>query len=95
MPTLLDCQRGIVTKDFRVVSQELGDAILKGREDSRARNNVIEKFQSFNFFFGIKLRVLVLRHRDNSSSTLRYTYMYRHEKGSESSNINEVIRSLN
>ena len=45
MPTLLDCQSGTVTKHFRVDSQEFGDANLKGREDSRARNNVIEKFQ--------------------------------------------------
>ena len=30
----------------------------------------------FHFFFGIKLGVLVLRHTDNSSSTLRYTHMY-------------------
>ena len=57
----------------RAVSQELQDAILKGRVDSRTRSNVIylqTRMQSFNFFFGIQLRVLVLRHRDNSSSTL-------------------------
>ena len=29
-----------------------------------------------NFFFGMQLGVLVLRHTDKSSSTLRYTHMY-------------------
>ena len=60
-------------------SQELRDAILKGRVDSSARSQVIDvqtQMQNFNFFFGIQLGVLVLRYRDNSSSTLRYTYMY-------------------
>ena len=78
MAKLLDCQRGIVTKHFRVVSQELRDAFLKGRVDSRARSNVIDvqtQMQSFNFFLGIKLGVLIFRHTDNSSSTLRYTHM--------------------
>ena len=59
--------------DNRAVSQELRDAILKGRVDSRARSNVVyvqTRMQSFNFFFGIQLGVLVLRHRDNLSSTL-------------------------
>ena len=76
-PKLLDCQRGIATKQFRVVSQEMQDAILKGRVDSRARSHVIDvqtQMQSFNFFYGIKLGVLVFRHTDNSSSTLRYTH---------------------
>ena len=61
------------------VSQELLDAVLKGRVDSRARSQVIDvqtQMQSFNFFFGIQLEVLVLSHTDNSSSTLRYTQMH-------------------
>ena len=77
MPSLLDCQRGIVTKHFRVVSQELWDAILKGRVDSRAQSHVIDaqtQIQSFNFCCEIKLGVLVLRHTENSSSTLRYIH---------------------
>ena len=51
--------------DNRAVSQELRDAVLKGRVDSRARSQVIDvqtQMQSFNFFFGIQLGVLVLRH---------------------------------
>ena len=55
------------------------DAILKGRVDLRARSQVIDvqtQMQSFNFFFGMQLGVLVLRHADKSSSTLRYTHMY-------------------
>ena len=59
-------------------SQELRDAILKGRVDSSARSQVIDvqtQMQSFSFFFGIQLGVLVLGYTDNSSSTLRYTYM--------------------
>ena len=81
MPSLLDCQRGIVTKHFRVVSQELWDAILKGRVDSRAQSHVIDaqtQIQSFNFCCEIKLGVLVLRHTENSSSTLRHTHTHVH-----------------
>ena len=77
MPKLLDCQRGIVTKNFRVVSQELWDVILKERVDSRAQSHVIDaqtQMQSFNFCCEIKLGVLVLRHTENSSSTLRYIH---------------------
>ena len=51
--------------DNWAVSQELRDAVLKGRVDSRARSQVIDvqtQMQSFNFFFGIQLGVLVLRH---------------------------------
>ena len=48
------------------VSQELFDAVLKGRVDSRARSQVLDiqtQMQIFNFFFfGIQLGVLVLRH---------------------------------
>ena len=52
--------------DNRAASQELRDAVLKGRVDSRARSQVIDvqtQMQSFNFFSGVKLRVLVLRHK--------------------------------
>ena len=51
--------------DNWTVSQELRDAVLKGRVDSRARSQVIDvqmQMQSFNFFFGIQLGVVVLRH---------------------------------
>ena len=40
--------------DNWAVSQELRDAVLKGRVDSRARSQVIDvqtQMQSFNFFF--------------------------------------------
>ena len=69
--------RGILSQsilDNWAVSQELRDAVLKGRVDSRARSQVIDvqtQMQSFNFFFGMQLRVLVLRHTGNSSFTLR------------------------
>ena len=62
--------------DNWAVSHRLWDAMFKGWVDSRARLQVIDvqtQMQSFNFFLGIQLGVLVLRHRDNSSSTLRYT----------------------
>ena len=42
--------------DNWAVSQELRDAVLKGRVDSRVRRqaiNVQAQMQSFNFFFGI------------------------------------------
>ena len=42
MPKLLDCQREIVSKHFRVASQELRDTILKRIVDSRARIYVID-----------------------------------------------------
>ena len=64
--------------DNSVASQELQNGILKGRVDSRVRAQVVgvqTQIQSFNFFFGIQLGVLVWRHTDNSSSTLRYTYI--------------------
>ena len=66
MTKLLD--RGALSQsilDNRAASQELRDAVLKGRVDSRARSQVIDvqtQMQSFNFFFGIQLGVLVLRH---------------------------------
>ena len=65
--------------DNWAVSQELWDAILKRRVVLRARSQVIDvqsQMQSFNFFIGIQLEVLVLSHTDNSSSTLRYTQMH-------------------
>ena len=52
--------------DNWTVSQELRDAVLKGRLDSRAQSQVIDvqmQMQSFNFFFGIQLWVVVLRHK--------------------------------
>ena len=54
------------------------DGILKGRLDSRVRGQVKgvqTQMQSFNFFLEIQLGVLVLRHRDNSSSILQYTHI--------------------
>ena len=60
--------RGALSQSILVnwaVSQELRDAVLKGRVDSRAQSQVIDvqtQMQSFNFCFGIELRVLVLRH---------------------------------
>ena len=74
--------RGVLSQsilDNWAVTQELRDAILKGIIDSRARIQVIDvqkQMQSFNFCFRMQLVVLVLRHTDNSSSTLRYTHMY-------------------
>ena len=65
MTKLLD--RGALSQsilDNRAASQELRDAVLKGRVDSRARSQVIDvqtQMQSFNFFFGMQLGVLVLR----------------------------------
>ena len=51
--------------DNWAVSQELWDAVLKQRVDSRSRSEVIDvqtQMQSFSFFFGIQLGVLVLRY---------------------------------
>ena len=51
--------------DNYAVSQELRDAVLKGRVNLRAVFQVIDvqrQKQSFNFFFGLQLGVLVLRH---------------------------------
>ena len=65
--------------DNWAVSQKLWDEILKRRVVLRARSQVIDvqsQMQSFNFFIGIQLEVLVLSHTDNSSSTLRYTQMH-------------------
>ena len=65
--------------DDWAVSQALRDGILKGRVHSRVPCQVIgvqTQMQRFNFFFGIQLGALVLRHTDYSFSTLRYTHMY-------------------
>ena len=65
--------------DNGAVSQELRDGILKGRVHSRVLCQGIgvqTQMQSLNFFFGIQLEAIVLRHTDYSSSTLRYTHMY-------------------
>ena len=54
------------------------DAILTGKVDSRARGQVLKcqmQMKSFNLFFGLQLGILVLRHTDNSSSTLCYTHL--------------------
>ena len=61
------------------VSQGLRNAILKGRVYSRGRSQVIDvqtQMQSLDFFFVIQLRVLVLRHTHNSSSTLQYIHVH-------------------
>ena len=66
-----------ILDNFRVVSQELRDGILRGRVGSRVRGQVIgvqTQIQSFNFFYGIQLGVLVLRHTGNSSSNLIHTF---------------------
>ena len=50
--------------DNWAVSQELRDAVLKKRVDSRARSQVIHvqtPMQTFNVFFGMQLGVSVLR----------------------------------
>ena len=56
------------------VFQELQGEILEGRVDPEGRGPVVgAQTQSFNFFFGVQLGVLVLRHTDNLSSTLQHT----------------------
>ena len=72
MPKLSE---GHCHKAFQIIelSPELQDAILKGSVQSKARNQVIDvqtQMQSFNFFFGPQLGVLVLRHTDYSPSTM-------------------------
>ena len=60
--------------DYWAVSQELRDAVLKKRVDSRVRSQAIDiqtQMPSFNFFFGVQLGVLVLRH--NSQLILYFT----------------------
>ena len=62
------------------VFQELWDEILEGRVDPDIRGRVVglqTQMQSFNFFLGIQLGVLVLRHIDNLSSTLQHTHTCR------------------
>ena len=61
------------------VFQELWDEILEGRVDPDIRSRVVglqTQMQSFNFFLGIQLGVLVLRHTDNLSSTLQQTHTH-------------------
>ena len=56
------------------VFQEICDEILEGRVDPEVRGRGVQtQMQSFNFFSGIQLGVLVLRHTDNLSSTLQHT----------------------
>ena len=60
------------------VFQELWDEILEGRVDPEVRGRVVgvqTQIQSFNFFSGIQLGDLVLRHTDNLSSSLQHTYL--------------------
>ena len=50
--------------DNSVVSQKLRNGILKGRVDSRVRGQAIgvqTQMRSFNFFFGIKMGVIVIQ----------------------------------
>ena len=54
------------------------DEILERKVDSEVQGQVIgvqTQIQSFNFSFEIQLGVLVLRHTDNLSSILQYSYM--------------------
>ena len=54
--------------DDWVVSQELRNAMLTGRVDSRVRDQIIgvrKQMQSFDVFFGIQLELLVLRDKGN------------------------------
>ena len=54
--------------------KELQGEILEGRVDPEGRGPVVgAQTQCFNFFFGVQLGVLVLRHTDNLSSTLQHT----------------------
>ena len=58
------------------VFQEICDEILEGRVDPEVRGRGVQtQMQSFNFFSGIQLGVLVLRHTDNLSSTLQHTHL--------------------
>ena len=61
------------------VFQELWDEILEGSVDPEVGGRVVgvqTQMQSFNFFFGIQLGVLVLRPTDfYLSSTLQYTHL--------------------
>ena len=53
------------------------DGTLKERVDSIVRGQVIgvqTEIQSFNFFFGIQVGILVLRYTGDSSSALQYTW---------------------
>ena len=59
--------------DNWAVFQELRDEILEGRVDPEVRSRFVGvqiQIQRFDFFFGIQLRILVLRHTDNLSSAL-------------------------
>ena len=63
--------------DNWVVFQELWNEILEGRVDPEVRDKVFgvqTQMQSFNFFLRIQLRILVLRHTENFSSTLQHTH---------------------
>ena len=63
------------------VFQELWDEILAGRVDPEIRGRFVglqTQMQSFNFFFGIQLGVLVLRHTGNLSSTLQHIHTHTH-----------------
>ena len=52
MPRLLNCQRGIVTKHFRVVSHQLWDAILKSRfKSSKSCHRCSNANAKFQFLF--------------------------------------------
>ena len=64
--------------DNWTVIQELQDDVLEGRVDLEVRgqvNGVQKQIQSFNFFFGTQLRVLVLRRTDNLSSTQQHRHL--------------------
>ena len=59
--------------DNWAVFQELRDEILEGRVDPEVRSRFVGvqiQIQRFDFFFGIQLRILVLRHTGNLSSAL-------------------------
>ena len=59
--------------DNLAVFQELRDVILERRVDPEVRSRFVgvqNQIQRFDFYFGIQLRILVLRHTDNLSSAL-------------------------
>ena len=77
LQVFLNCSWVIISK----IASYPGNAILTRTLDSWAQGQVVRyqmQMRSFNLFFGIQLEILVLRHTDNSYSTLQYIHTPAH-----------------
>ena len=78
--------RSILLKNY-TIRLDTWCECLKTTRDTETKARILgvqSQMCSFDFFFGIHLRVLILSHSDNLSKTLQRRLIYLHQKGKQS-----------